>query len=60
MVAGETSMVLHGDGSQAMNIDSSALLRRPLPTRAYLLHRAPHLCWDRVVYQASEQMFVGS
>ena len=29
---------------QAMNIDSSALSRRPLPTRAYLFHWAPHLC----------------
>ena len=37
-------MVLHGDGSQAMNIDSSALSKRPLPTRAYLFHKAPHLC----------------
>ena len=35
----ETSMVPRGDDSQAMNIGTLSLLRRPLPTRAYFLRQ---------------------
>ena len=46
-------MVLHGDGSQAMNINTLALSRKPLPEHADLFHWAPDLCGDQVVQQLS-------
>ena len=41
----ETSMVPHGDDSQAMNNGTTALLRKPLPARTYQFHRAPTPLW---------------
>ena len=45
-------MELHA-ASQAAIIDTSALSRKPSPTRAYLFHRAPHLCGDQEMCQAN-------
>ena len=53
-------MVPHGDDSQAMNSGTTELLRRPLPTRAYQLHPAPHFCGYRKACQVNGRMCVGS
>ena len=53
-------MVLHGDGSQTVIIDSLALSGRPLATRAYLFRLAPHLCGDQETCHVSGLMYVGS